>query len=62
MSVDRARLRKALPFLGIALMFFLLSLSRPAQRGAWLAIGVVFLVVGLRRTKAAPPLGGVPGN
>jgi len=52
--MDMQRVRARLPIL-VALFFFVIAFSRPAQRGAWLAIGIVFLVIGLRRRKAAPP-------
>jgi len=52
--MDFAPVRKRLPF-AVALMFFALAFSRPAQRGVWMAIGVIFIVVGLRRGRAAPP-------
>jgi hypothetical protein len=49
-----APIRKRLPF-AVALMLFALAVSRPAQRGTWLAVGIIFLVIGLGRSKAAPP-------
>ena len=43
-------LNRVLPFTA-AMMFFILAASRPAQRGAWIALAVVFLVIGLRRNR-----------
>lgn len=55
--MDLEPVRKRLPF-ALALMFFLLSFGFPAQRGVWIALGVVFLVIGLRRKKVVPPPSG----
>jgi hypothetical protein len=46
------RIAVVLPF-AAALVFFVLAFSRPQQRGVWLAIGVVFLVVGMIRRRKA---------
>jgi len=58
--MDLTRIRHRLP-LAVALMFIVLAFERPAQRGAWLGIGVVFLAFGLRRRRGAPPPDGTAG-
>ena len=58
--MDLTPLRKRLPF-ALALIFFLLAFARPGQRGIWAVIGFVFLIIGLRRSKAAPPRDGSGG-
>lgn len=45
--------RRILPFI-LAGMFFTLAWERPASRAAWLLIGVVFLVVAIRRGANRP--------
>jgi hypothetical protein len=52
--MDRKLVRSHLPFLAVALMFFVLALARPAQRGVWIAIAGVALIIGLRRRRRAP--------
>lgn len=54
--MDMQRVRARLPLV-VALLFLVLAFSRPSQRGALLAIGVVFLVIGLRRRKLDHPNG-----
>ena len=46
MNTDR--LRRITPFI-VAIMFLLLAMNRPDQRGVWIALGIVFLLIGLRR-------------
>lgn len=58
--MDLTPVRRRLPF-AVALMFFALAFGRPAQRGAWLVLGVVFLIIGLRRAKVPPPPDGSTG-
>ena len=45
-----ARLRRVMP-LFIAILFFIISINRPQQRGVWIGLGAVFLIIGLRRRK-----------
>jgi hypothetical protein len=59
-AMNLTPIRNRLP-VAVALMFFALAFGRPAQRGVWLGIGVIFLVLGLRRRKAAPPTDGSSG-
>jgi hypothetical protein len=44
------RLNRVLPFT-VAAMFIVLAASRPAQRGAWIALALVFLVIGIARNR-----------
>lgn len=44
------RLNRVLPFTA-AVVFLALAASRPAQRGAWIALAIVFFVIGLRRNR-----------
>jgi hypothetical protein len=44
------RLNRVLPFT-VAAMFIVLAASRPAQRGAWIALAIVFLVIGIARNR-----------
>ena len=44
------RLYRVLPF-SAAMMFVILAVGRPAQRGAWIALAIVFFVIGLRRNR-----------
>ena len=51
--MDREKWRRALPFVA-AFLFFTLSFSRGAGlRGAYLGLGVIFLIIGIRRRRAA---------
>jgi hypothetical protein len=43
-------LARVLPFTAAA-VFFAMAATRPAQRGLWIAAGVIFLVLGVRRTR-----------
>lgn len=52
--MDLSPFQKRLPFL-IALAFFLLAYARPPQRGFWIIIACGFLIIGLRRSRVAPP-------
>lgn len=51
------RLNRVLPFTAAA-MFIVLAASRPAQRGVWIALAIVFLVIGLRRNRRGGGKGG----
>jgi len=44
-------IRRVTPFV-VAIMLFLLARARPDQRGVWIALGVIFLLIGLRRLRA----------
>jgi hypothetical protein len=46
------RLHRVLPFTAAA-VFLALGLTRPEQRGVWIALAVVFLVIGIRRNRRA---------
>ena len=48
--MNNDRLRRIMPFI-VAIMFLLLALNRPDQRGVWIAIGIVFLLIGFRRSR-----------
>ena len=48
--MDLTPVQKRLPF-AIALVFFILSWTKPEHRGVWLSIGCAFLVIGLIRNK-----------
>jgi hypothetical protein len=39
------------------MLFFLIAISRPGQRGTWIVLGIVFLIAGLqwRKRDAQPP-------
>lgn len=54
--MDRHRLRRLLPPI-VAILCFSLAISRPVQRGTWIVLGIVFLIVGLlwRKRDGAPP-------
>jgi hypothetical protein len=58
--MNSPRIAVILP-LAAALVFFVLAFSRPQQRGVWLAIGVVFLVVGVLRWRKGKPPSERPG-
>jgi hypothetical protein len=51
------RLNRVLPF-AAAMLFLVLAASRPAQRGVWIALAIVFLVIGLRRNRRGGGEGG----
>jgi hypothetical protein len=57
--MTRQRLRRILPIV-VALMFFALSFSRTHERGVWLGLGVVFLIIGIRRKRAVDSASGDP--
>ena len=52
--MTRPQLSRILPFV-LGVTFIALSFSRPPERGLWIGLGVVFLLVGVRRRRAAGP-------
>jgi len=50
--MNRQRLAIVLP-LAVAIIFFILAFSRPHQRGVWLSLGLVSLVIGAARRRAS---------
>jgi hypothetical protein len=53
--MDRARLRTILPFV-VAFLFLALAMSRAPQRALWIALAVIFILVGIRRRRSRPPI------
>lgn len=49
------QLRRRLPLI-IALLCFVIAFAQPAQRGTWIVLGILFLIVGLQwRTRERQP-------
>jgi hypothetical protein len=48
--MNNDRLRRITPFI-VAIMLFLLAMNRPDQRVVWIALGIVFLLIGFRRSR-----------